>query len=152
VKINRRELLQISQTISRAPIMASDNPHNFPPTLTPSQWITLYSLTSAIIQPFTEDEITAYIQSAATDISKEHVRSFLLEEANYTNPRFRFALEHTLEKKLPKSSVQAICFVLGLLEYAPLPRAQFTLHSLPQPEADDLSTVPYPAASSSPFP
>ena len=107
--------------------MASDNPHNFPPTLTPSQWITFYSLTSAIIQPFTEDQITAYIQSAAADISKEHLRSFLLDEANYTNPRFRFALEHTLEQRLPKSSVQAICFVLNLLEYAP---PKFTLHSL----------------------
>ncbi|CUS09764.1 unnamed protein product [Tuber aestivum] len=99
--------------------MASDNPHNFPPSLTPNQWTTLYAVTSAIIRPFTEDEIAAYMQTTATDISKEHVRSFLLEEANYTNPRFRFALEHTLEQKLPKSSVQAICFVLNLLDSVP---------------------------------
>ena len=128
--------------------MANDNPHNFPPTLTPNQWTTLYAITSAIIRPFTEDEITAYIQSTATDISKEHVRSFLLDEANYTNPRFRFALEYTIEQRLPKSSVQAICFVLNLLECAPRnsPCTPF------QPEADNLATVPYPAASSSPFP
>ncbi|KAG0125792.1 hypothetical protein HOY82DRAFT_492463 [Tuber indicum] len=99
--------------------MANNNPHNFPPTLTPNQWITLYALTSAIIRPFTEDEITAYMQSVATDISKEHVRSFLLDEASYTNARFRSALEYTLEQKLPKSSVQAICFVLNLLDSVP---------------------------------
>ncbi|PWW80201.1 long-chain fatty alcohol dehydrogenase [Tuber magnatum] len=99
--------------------MASDNPHNFPSTLTPNQWITLYAITSAIIRPFTEDEITAYTQTMATDISREHVKSFLLEEANYTNPRFRYALEHTLEQMLPKSSVQAICFVLNLLDSVP---------------------------------
>ncbi|KAI5844407.1 hypothetical protein DFP73DRAFT_52674 [Morchella snyderi] len=96
-----------------------DNAHDFSPLLKPSQWITLYALTSVVFQALDHNDIQSILAGAPAGSNPESIKAFAANESNYSNVEFRKYLDVFLSTKLPRKTVDQFAAVLDLLNSVP---------------------------------
>jgi hypothetical protein len=94
-----------------------DNAHDFSPLLKPSQWITLYALTSVVFQALDQKEIQSILAEAPAEVDPQSIKAFAANESNYSNVEFRKYLDFFLSTRLPRKTVDQFAAVLDLLKY-----------------------------------
>ncbi|KAL7269173.1 hypothetical protein RUND412_008175 [Rhizina undulata] len=87
----------------------------FPPYLTPTQWNTLYALTSTVIPALSPLDADKLLFDAPISTPIEALQRLADETADESNIPFRRGLEDILGHRIPETSRKGIAQVLGML-------------------------------------
>lgn len=95
--------------------MSAEIFHSLPKTFSPSQWETLYALTSTVLPPLSAEETELLLKSADSGKDLNAVKEFARNGATVDNASFRKCLEEVIEVSMNPQTRKTFGLVLNLL-------------------------------------